>query len=81
MSSLAAPEAAASSSLENEIEKAVAEGKGWKEGEKEEYLKRVAEEDHPMFSEKLEVGGNRLEQRLEERYRSSLRCDTSVVIF
>lgn len=70
MASLASAEAIASSALENEITKAVAEGKGWKDGEREEYLKKVSEEDHPMFTEKLEVrqsrrgeGGMRKEER------------------
>eukprot|EP00903_Cladosiphon_okamuranus_P011993 g11262.t1 len=50
----AAAEAAASSALEDEIAKAVKEGKGWKEGEREAYLKKVSEEDHPMFAESIE---------------------------
>lgn len=52
----AAAEAAGSSALEDEIAKAVEEGKGWKEGEREAYLKKVSEEDHPMFAENIEVG-------------------------
>ena len=52
----AAAEAAGSSALEDEIAKAVKEGKGWKEGEREAYLKKVSEEDHPMFAENIEVG-------------------------
>lgn len=48
-------EAAASSALETEIDKAVKAGKGWKEGEREAYLKRVREEDHPMFAESIDV--------------------------
>lgn len=71
MAGLASAETIASSALENEIAKAVAEGKGWKDGEREEYLKKVSEEDHPMFTEKLEVrqskewggGGLRGEER------------------
>lgn len=47
---------AGSSALEEEIAKSVKEGKGWKEGEREAYLKRVSEEDHPMFAENIEVG-------------------------
>ncbi|CAM9487541.1 unnamed protein product [Ectocarpus fasciculatus] len=49
-----AAEAAASSALETEIDKAVKAGKGWKEGEREAYLKRVREEDHPMFAESID---------------------------
>lgn len=45
----------ASSALETEITKAVEAGKGWKEGEREEYLKKVSDEDHPMFAENIEV--------------------------
>lgn len=51
----AAAEAAGSSALQEETDKAVKEGKGWKEGEREAYLKRVSEEDHPMFAENIEV--------------------------
>lgn len=46
----------ASSALDDEIAKAVDAGKGWKEGEREAYLKKVSEEDHPMFAENIEVG-------------------------
>lgn len=53
----AAAEAAGSSALEDEIAKAIKEGKGWKKGEREAYLKKVLEEDHPMFAENIEVGG------------------------
>ncbi|CAM9473417.1 unnamed protein product [Ectocarpus sp. 8 AP-2014] len=49
-----AAEAAASSALETEIDKAVKAGKGWKEGEREAYLKRVREEEHPMFAESID---------------------------
>lgn len=59
MAGLSSEEAIASSALEKEISKAVAEGKGWKDGEREEYLKKVSEEDHPMFAEKLEVRQSR----------------------
>lgn len=52
-------EAAASSALETEIDKAVKAGKGWKEGEREAYLKRVREEDHPMFAESIDVSCNK----------------------
>lgn len=52
----AAAEAAGSSALEEEIDRAVKEGKGWKEGEREAYLKKVSDEDHPMFAENIEVG-------------------------
>lgn len=52
----AAVEAAGSSALDDEIAKSIKAGKGWKEGEREAYLKRVAEEDHPMFAENIEVG-------------------------
>lgn len=44
-----------SSALDDEIARAVAAGKGWKEGGREEYLKRVSDEDHPMFAESIEV--------------------------
>lgn len=44
-------EAAGPSILQDEIEKSIREGKGWKEGEREAYLKRVSEEDHPMFAD------------------------------
>lgn len=47
--------AATSSAVDDEIAKAVEAGKGWKEGEREAYLKRVSEEDHPMFAENIEV--------------------------
>ena len=53
----AAAESAGSSALEEEIAQVVKEGKGWKEGEREAYLKKVSEEDHPMFAENIEVGG------------------------
>lgn len=43
------------SALDDEIAKSVAAGKGWKEGEREAYLKRISEEDHPMFAESVEV--------------------------
>lgn len=59
MASAAATEAAGSSALEDEIAKAVKEGKGWKEGEREAYLKKVSDEDHPMFAENIEVCTNR----------------------
>lgn len=50
-------ETVGSSILQDEIEKSIREGKGWKEGEREAYLKRVAEEDHPMFAD-VEVRRN-----------------------
>lgn len=46
---------ATSSAVDDEIAKAIEAGKGWKEGEREAYLKRVSEEDHPMFAENVEV--------------------------
>lgn len=49
-------EADESSALDKEIAKSIEEGKGWKEGEREAYLKKVSEEDHPMFAENIEVG-------------------------
>lgn len=52
----AAAEAAGSSALQDEIARSVKEGKGWKEGEREAYLEKVSEEDHPMFAENIEVG-------------------------
>ncbi|CAM9117425.1 unnamed protein product [Pylaiella littoralis] len=50
----AAAEDAGSSALEDEIAQSVMEGKGWKDGEREAYLKQVSEEDHPMFAENIE---------------------------
>lgn len=56
----ASAEAAGSSPLEEEIARSVKEGKGWKEGEREAYLKKVSDEDHPMFAE--------IEVRWDETY-------------
>lgn len=55
MAALAEDEGAGSSALDDEIAKSVAAGKGWKEGEREAYLKKISEEDHPMFAESIEV--------------------------
>lgn len=54
MAALAEEKEAGSSTLDDEIAKSVAAGKGWKEGEREAYLKKVSEEDHPMFAESIE---------------------------
>lgn len=42
-------------SMDEEVAKAVAAGKGWSEDERAAYLKKVGEEDHPLFAESLEV--------------------------
>lgn len=59
MAALAEEKEAGSSALDDEIAKSVAAGKGWKEGEREAYLKKVSEEDHPMFAESIEVCARR----------------------
>lgn len=63
----AAAEDAGSSALEDEIAQSVMEGKGWKDGEREAYLKQVSEEDHPMFAENIEV-------RPQTVYSSTVGC-------
>lgn len=43
-------------SMDEEVAKSVAAGKGWSEAERKAYLDKVSEEDHPMFAESIEVG-------------------------
>lgn len=49
------PCAMTESSALDEISKAVEAGKGWSKEERAAYLKKVSEEEHPMFAENIEV--------------------------
>lgn len=46
-------------SMEEEVAKAVAAGKGWSQEERKSYLDKVSD-NHPMFAERIEVSIQRM---------------------